>query len=193
MLSALVLAAGTSQRMGTQNKLLLPYRDTTILAWTVGNLLAAGLEEVIVVTGHEEAAVRETIAGLPIHIVYNPAYATGMTSSIREGVRRARGSGYMICLSDMVLITPEEYAFLKKAFEIRYEQDSRCICVPEYQGQKGNPVLFSSFYREAILEHTPPEGCKEIVRSHPEHIHRIEMPTDHVLKDIDHPEDYRAL
>lgn len=193
MLSAIVLAAGSSRRMENKNKLLLPYRGKTVLTHTLDNILSAGIEEVIVITGHEAAYIQDAIRGLPVRTAHNSQFASGMTSSIQAGVSAATGNGYMICLSDMVLVTPEEYGILIKAFENQFAKDPRCICLPEYQGEKGNPVIFSGFYRDALLQHPEPEGCKSLVQAHPEHQHRVSMPSDHILIDMDDPGEYQAL
>ena len=98
MLNAIVLAAGSSRRMG-KNKLLLPYKGRPLLAYVVGNILAAKLGSVIVVTGHEAELIGEALKGLPVKLVHNPRYEEGMTSSIQTGVAAAAdGEGYMICL-----------------------------------------------------------------------------------------------
>jgi molybdenum cofactor cytidylyltransferase len=180
--------------MGNRNKLLLPYKGTTVLAYTVGNILTAGLQDVIVVTGFESGRVLQALGHLPLRFVHNPLYDEGgMSGSIREAVRVAGGTGYMICLADMALIRPEEYAALANAFNSQVALNERCICLPDYRGEKGNPVLFSSFYKEAILQHAEKEGCKGIVRSFPENIHLVNMASDHILRDIDYPEDYNSL
>ena len=116
-----------------------------------------------------------------------------MTSSIQEGVINANGKGYMICLSDMPLITTEEYTSLKNCFENQMSLDDQCICVPVYKDSQGNPVFFSSWYKTAILKHQSKEGCKEILKSHQKNILRVLMDTDHILKDIDYPDDYELL
>jgi molybdenum cofactor cytidylyltransferase len=108
-------------------------------------------------------------------------------------VRNATGDGYMICLSDMVVITSEEYSQLKKEFLQRLHEDEKCICLPRYKNEKGNPVIFSSSCREEILRHQEMEGCKAIVQQNKEHIHWIEMNSPHVLQDMDHREDYELL
>src|SRR5258706_1708260 len=98
MLSAIVLAAGSSRRMGNKNKLMLPYKGKTVLIHTVENILAAGFEEVIVVTGFESALVGKALRWLPVRFAHNPRFEEGMTGSIQTGVRAATGKGYMICL-----------------------------------------------------------------------------------------------
>jgi molybdenum cofactor cytidylyltransferase len=193
MLSAIVLAAGSSRRMENRNKLLLPYSGRTIITQVLGNLLSAGLEEIIVITGHESSLVSAAIGDLPVRLVHNTSYEEGMTGSIQTGIRSAAGNGYMICLGDMVQITPDEYRILKNAFERQYDLDTQLICLPEYQGEKGNPVIFSDHYRQEILQHQDPEGCKAIVHNHQQHIYKVKMPADHILRDIDTVKDYEEL
>ena len=193
MLTAIVLAAGSSKRMGGENKLLLPYKSKTIIASVVENLIKAGIEEIIVVVGYEAEQIKNALKELPVNFIYNAAYANGITTSIQSGVLHAKGDGYMICLSDMVLITPEEYALLQHTFKTQVQLNKKCICVPRYKNEKGNPVIFSSFYREAILQHTDMNGCKTIVESNKENIYPVDMQTNHILSDIDYLEDYKKL
>lgn len=193
MISAILLAAGSSVRMGAVNKLLLPWQDATIVAATTTRLLTAAPGEIIVVTGHQAPEIRKALHALPVHFIHNPSFATGLTSSIRTGVGIARGEGYMICLADMVLITPEEYALLFTAFQHQHFLDDRCIILPDFKDTIGNPVIFSAAYRSDILNHPENEGCKTLVRSNKTHHLRVTMPSDHVLRDIDYPDDYKAL
>ena len=193
MLSAIVLAAGLSKRMGSANKLLLMYKNKTVLETVIENILAAGIKEVIVVTGHQSEIVQNTLKNLPVHVVYNPDYEKGLTTSIQSGLRVAKGNGYMICLSDMVLIAPEDYTTLKTTFEKQIMLDEKCICMPVFNNQKGNPVIFSAFYKELILQHQEMNGCKTIVASHKEHVLLTQMNTPNILTDIDYPEDYERL
>jgi molybdenum cofactor cytidylyltransferase len=193
MISAILLAAGSSVRMGTVNKLLLPWEGSTVVAATASRLLAAGLPEVIVVTGHQAAEIKSAMDSLPVKFIHNPSYSAGLTTSIRMGVSAAGGEGFMICLADMVLVAPEEYALLSTAFHQRHLFDARCIILPEFRGTTGNPVIFSAAYRSDILQHPEMEGCKMLVRSNREHHVRVCMPSDHVLRDIDYPDDYKSL
>lgn len=190
MLSAIILAAGSSQRMGNKNKLLLPFRNTTVLETTITNIRESGIDELIVITGNEAEEVRAIVKQLPVTVIYNPDHKKGMTTSIQQGVQHAKGDGYMICLADMVLITPGEYRLLRNSFEEKLKLNPACICLPVYDHKKGNPVIFSSRYRDAILQHPEMEGCKSIVQSNRENCYSIDMPADHILKDMDYYEDY---
>ena len=132
MISAILLAAGSSSRMAPANKLLLPWQDKPIVYHTAAHLLAAGIEELIVVTGHEPAAITAALHPLPVLFTHNPDHASGLTSSIRSGLRMAHGEGYMFCLADMFLITGPEYVLLKTAFVRQYRLDNQCIILPGY-------------------------------------------------------------
>ncbi|HWB94875.1 MAG TPA: nucleotidyltransferase family protein [Puia sp.] len=193
MLSAILLAAGSSRRMGPVNKLLLPWQDRTVIYHTAEQLSAAAVGELIVVTGHEPAAIETALHPLPVRFVHNPVHHTGMTSSIQTGIRIARGDGFMICLADMVLLTAGDYVLLKMAFEQQYRRDDHCIILPEYQNQTGNPVTFSRAYHDALLALPEQEGAKSLVRANTPHHFRVAMSTDHILRDLDTPGDYKTL
>jgi molybdenum cofactor cytidylyltransferase len=193
MVTAVVLAAGASRRMEGGNKMLFPLNHQTVLETTVQQILGASPGETIVVLGKDIPELERLLQQFPVNIRYNPGYETGLTGSIQTGTRDAIGDGYMICLGDMVLVRPEEYRLLMDAFEEKHRSDPRCICIPRYSGQRGNPVIFSSWYLSEILRHTHSEGCKEIIQSHPGHLHFVEMPNDHILQDMDLPEDYRNI
>lgn len=191
MLSAILLAAGLSARMEGKNKMLLPFDGRTVIEKVVENIVASGSGEVIVVTGRDALTVHDLLQYSPVKIIYNNDFADGMTTSIQQGIHTANGNGYMICLGDMPFITPQEYRKLNESFEEQRRTNEACICIPGYKNQKGNPVIFSSFYKKQILEHTNMQGCKEIVQANKQNIHVIEMFTDNILRDIDTTDDYK--
>jgi molybdenum cofactor cytidylyltransferase len=193
MVTAIVLAAGSSQRMGSINKLLLQYKGKAIIETTVGSIVSSGVEGIIVVTGHEAEKVKAAIQHLPADIIHNEDYLKGMTTSIQRGIEHAKESGYMICLADMFTITPGEYGFLKSAFEKNFRSHAKYIYLPRFKNEKGNPVIFSPYYKDAILEHKEMEGCRGIIQSNKENIFWIDMPTEHVLQDMDYYDDYENL
>lgn len=226
-ITAIVLAAGLSRRMGNENKLLLPFGQSTILLTTLLNILSAKIGETLVVVGHEAQNVQATLVAemqnvqasltadlkndpLSINaskatwrdlkvalpsILTNHHYEKGMTTSIQTGVAAADAEslGYMICLSDMPFITPSEYAFLTNEFLKILKTDKEAIVQPIFKGKRGNPTVFSNFYKKHILELIDTEGCKPIVQAHAAHVYVVEMPTDSVLRDIDSRRDYEAV
>jgi molybdenum cofactor cytidylyltransferase len=209
-LTTIVLAAGLSRRMGNENKLLLPFGASSILETTLSRILEAEIGEIFVVIGHEAEDVIKVLQSPEIFqskkgplsinakntpfftILTNNHYEKGMTTSIQTGVAAAgQGScGFMICLSDMPHITPADYTFLAAEFLKIQAIDKQAILQPTFAGKRGNPTIFSSFYRNDLLNLTFSEGCKPIVAANADHVYLLEMPTDAVLRDIDTKADY---
>lgn len=194
-LTAIVLAAGSSQRMESRNKLLLDFGGKPLVAHVVKTIVAAGLEEVVVVVGHEANRVRNVLVPYPVTFVHNERYPEGMSTSIHAGVNAAseEAAGYMICLADLPLIEPAELRVLIRAFNAALEQDDKHIVVPYHAGERGNPVVFPVYYKPAILAQRGLMGCRGLIEQHRDHVVAVEMETDHILVDIDTPEAYLGL
>ena len=150
MISAILLAAGQSTRMAPANKLLLPFRGTTLVEHMVDVLARSRVGETIVVLGHQAERVRPLLAGRPIRIAEAPDHAEGMAASIRAGLACVshHSAGAMVCLTDLPLLEPAEIDRLIAAFE---GAGDKSIVIPRHQGQRGNPVLFSLRHREEVL------------------------------------------
>ncbi len=188
MISAIVLAAGSSTRMGIHNKLLLPWKDSTIIETIVDRLVASEAEEIIIVTGFEDEVVRNQLKGRSVKFAYNENFEGGMTSSIQCGVKKAdvASGGYLICLSDMPDLDTLDYNKMIGAFIA----DNKQIYIPVYNAKKGNPVLFSNHFKGAIIDHKEPEGCRGIVIDNISLVKRVAFDNDRILRDIDTREDY---
>ncbi len=195
MISAIVLAAGESKRMGKANKLFLEYQGTTILQKVLDEVLASTVEEVILVLSPENKLEWTNFTHPKLHIVENPDYRKGMTTTIQKGVAASLDSskGYMICLADQVLIPTNVYNTLIEAFKLQYLKNKHCILAPFFEEKKGNPILFSHTYKNEILNHQEMEGCKAIVQSNKQHLMKIPFKQDAILRDMDTPEDYQRL
>ena len=195
MVSAIILAAGESRRMESKNKLLLPFGHVTLIEQIVDTVLSSDVGEAVVVLGHEAESVKNVLVNRSVKFVYNDNYQAGMTTSIHVGVKAASSQtdGYMICLSDLPLIEPDELNHLIQAFEKAINENDKLIVIPIFEGQRGNPVIFSIHYKTDILDHRGMMGCKGIVKQNPNQVLEIEMDTDHVLRDIDVIEDYERI
>lgn len=195
MVSAILLAAGESKRMGEQDKLFLKYKGDWIINHVMRNLWASKKSELIIVMQNNDNDLLNGQSSDEIKVAINPDYKKGMTTSIQVGVAAAsdKSDGYMICLADQPLMQAQDYDDIIERFELLYAHDPRCIVVPTFEGQKGNPVIFSNVYRDAILGHKEMEGCKQIVRESGVHVYKVAMSKNHILKDVDTPEDYEKL
>lgn len=175
------------------NKLLLPWGKTTLIEHVLSQLLLSNVEEVVLVLGRDADSIKNLVGThWKLKIVENHNYESGMTSSIQEGVKKAKGNAYMICLSDMPLLHPSDYNALIHNYESTLTA-SKDILLPQYEGQKANPVIFNAVYKNAILNHTEANGCSGIVKQHADRVIRFEAGNDHFVLDIDTISDYQKL
>ncbi len=188
----ILLAAGESRRMGAVNKLALPIGGLPLLRRSALTLLASRLQKLVVVLGHEADVARRLIENLELKIVYNERYAEGQMSSVHCGLDALSSScdGIMICLSDQPLLTPEDVNALIAAFGSRKRGS---ILVPTHHGRRGNPIVLANEHRETILSGGRDLGCKRLIERNPELVATVEMDTEHVVFDLDTPEDYVEL
>jgi molybdenum cofactor cytidylyltransferase len=190
MISAILLAAGKSERMG-KFKQLLPIDGKTFVEACVDNLLASRAGEVIVVTGYNRAAVRATLLHKPVRIVDNPDYETGMASSVIRGVQcvASQSSGVLIALADQPLIGPH---VLNQVMS-EYEDKSPLILIPTYKGKKGHPIILNPSINHEIFAMDPQIGLRQVIEAHARSIMFVEVTSDSVLIDFDYPEDLNLL
>jgi len=190
--SAVLLAAGESRRMGKTNKLHLLVDGQPLLRRTTQTLLASRLKEIVVVLGHEAAATRSLLDGLPVSVVVNDRYREGQMTSVHRGLESLgeASDGVMICLSDQPLLQPEDIDHLIDAF---LNRSSGSILVPTYQGRRGNPIVFDYQHRESILSGDRNLGCKRLIEKNPDMVTTIEVDSDHFVVDLDTPQDYSTL
>ena len=191
MISAVILAAGESRRMGAQNKLLLQIGSEVLIRKFVESVCASAADAVLVVLGHEAEKIKAVLQDLTVSFVNNTCFEEGMTTSIQSGVKAAstESTGLMICLADLPFAETSDFNRLIQAFTDFRRTENSLIIVPVFQGQRGNPVLFSAEFRDKILTHKG-EGCREIVRQYPQSVREVCMENDNLLRDIDTPEDY---
>ncbi len=189
-ISAIVLAAGESRRMG-RTKQLLPLEGKFLLQGALDSLQDSEVDDIVLVLGHEAERIRREVHAPRAKIVVNPDYPSGMTSSIRHGLAAVdkTADAFFITLGDLPGIRPAVYNRMIKEFERVHPTKS--IIIPVYHAQRGHPVLFSMKYREETLCLSGDVGLREILLKHPEDILPIEVDTDAILTDIDTPEQYR--
>ena len=195
MISAVILAAGESRRMGKKNKLLLRVGKEALLVKLVKAVCASDVGQVLVVIGHEAEKIRLELNDFPLSFVNNYNFSEGMTSSIKEGIKEVsqNSDGLLICLADMPYINTSEINKLIHAFVQNRIKEKKLIVVPVFQGRRGNPVLFSSEFRNDILDHKKESGCKEVIKNNSEYVMEITMGNDNILLDVDTPEDFQRI
>jgi len=188
MLSAIVVAAGLSRRMG-QFKLLLPWGQRTVLGQIVATLTTAGLPEIIVVTGHRAAQVADVLASPPARTVFNPDYTNGeMLGSVQVGLQ-ALGEDVqaaLLCLGDQPQMTSETVRAVLAEGQAR---GWTRVVIPSYQMHAGRPILLPRAVWPAILAGSG--TLRDVLRPLKEQIVYVDVDTPTILADLDQPEDYK--
>jgi len=189
-IAAVILAAGLSSRMGS-NKLLAEWRGKPLLRWTLEAALNSDAKPVIIVTGHESAKIEAALAGLDVQIVRNADYASGLSSSLKAGIRAVPqgGDGALVLLGDMPEIASSLIDRMIAGFS---PQDGRSICIAIHEHRRGNPVLFARRFFPEIEALSGDVGAKDLVSRHEDLVCEFEAGTA-ALRDIDTPDALAAL
>jgi molybdenum cofactor cytidylyltransferase len=208
--SAIVLAAGLSQRMG-RFKLTLPWGDRTVISQVVATLEDAGVGDIIVVTGHRAPEVAAELQATRARTAFNPNYANGeMLGSIQAGLRallprphglklaaehgdqtgetvagEAHPNSVLLCLGDQPQLEAATVLAVLAAGEAGGWQH---IVIPSYRMRAGHPILLPAWEWPEIL------GCtgtlRDVLAAHRRQTHYLPVDTPTVLADLDTSEDY---
>lgn len=187
--SGIVLAAGRSARLG-RPKQLLQLGGEPVIKIVTRNALAAGLSDVILVTGHEAAAV--AAAAMPgVRVVANPDYALGQSTSVRAGVKAVApgADGFMILLGDQ----PGVNAAMMRALIDAFDASRQPIVQAMYGDTPGNPVVFRRDLADELLAIAGDEGARSVIRAHKDDVLCVRVGDGPPPRDIDTEEDYLAL
>ena len=170
-----------------QNKLLMPWGETTVLGQVVKTLAQAGVPETIVVIGHEAEAIRESVQDLPCRTYMNLRYPEGMGRSIAAGVQAClpQTEGFLIVPGDMPALSQELVS------EILERASENGLVVPRFGVRLGQPVYFGRVCRSELEALSGESGARNILEAHRDHIQFIDVEDERVFDDIDTIEDYR--
>lgn len=190
-IAAILLAAGSSRRMGGANKLLLPVAGQPMIRRVARTLLASRATSVTVVTGHDAGRIARALESLAVRLVLNECHADGQMTSVRAGVLAAEAAdGYLIGLGDQPALIQADIDHLIAAFA---GAPPGRILVPLWQGLRGNPIVLPASARAEVEAGGVNFGCRNLIRRQPERVHTVEARSAAVLADVDMPTAYRTL
>jgi molybdenum cofactor cytidylyltransferase len=192
-IAAVLLAAGTSSRMG-EAKQLLPLGNSTVLEQTLNNLQSSKVEEIILVLGASAETIQQQIslaAFKNFKMVINPDYHQGMSTSLRAGLSATDPTidAAFIVLADQPFVKPET---LNQIID-HYRNSEARIVIPTHNGNRGNPVLLDRSIFPEVMELKGDTGFRAIFGQHQEEIAKIEVADRGILLDIDDRDDYDQL
>jgi len=189
MITAIILAAGESKRMG-KPKMLLPWGNETVLSHVISTVREAGLEDIIVVTGGAREKVESAISDLRVNTVFNPEFTKGeMLSSIQSGIRATtrQTEAVLIGLGDQPQV---QMGSVRIVFEA-YSESKSDIIVPSFNRRRGHPWLVARSLWDEILTMEMPLSPRDFLETHHEKIHYVNVDDSGILLDLDTPEDYQ--
>jgi molybdenum cofactor cytidylyltransferase len=184
--AAVVLAAGLSRRMGG-NKLLAEIEGMPLVTRCVRAVLASRARPVVVVTGHESERVRAALAGDTLRVAQNPEPEAGLSASLRVGLASLDPDveGAVVCLADMPWVSAAHVDALLAAFEA---DARRPICVPTWQGRRGNPVLWPARHFAEIAALSGDRGARALIDAHAAEVCTVPVADAGVTRDVDTPD-----
>lgn len=184
---AIILAAGSSSRMGSQ-KLLLPYGENTIIETVVDHVLNSEVSQVVVVLGADHEKVRQTLGQRPVKFCHNKDHDQGMLSSVICGLRALPEDAgtALIYLGDQPGIPPA----VTNAVIEAYNEELFGIVIPVHNYRRGHPLLVDLKYHREIENLDLEEGLRALRHHFPQDVLEVEVDEPGILVDIDTREDY---
>ena len=189
MISAIILAAGSSTRMGSP-KMLLPWGDNTIIGQVIETLKYAGIHEILVVTGSDRIAVQHAIEHYDVKTVFNSLYKEGdMLISIQTGLRNLRNniSAALIVLGDQPQLKSSVVTRITKA----YNESLSPLIVPSFEMRRGHPWIIERSLWQRFLQMKPDQKPRDFLNKFSQKIYYIPLEDDSILRDIDTQQEYK--
>ena len=191
-ITAVVLAAGRSTRMGAINKLIAEIGGKPLVRIAAEQAIASRAKPVIVVTGHQREKVEAALAGLPVRFVHNPDYAEGLGTSLKAGIAAVPedADGAVVCLGDMPQV---DAALIDKLIAAFDPGRGALIVVPSIEGRRGNPVLWSRRFLPDLMQIQGDIGARHLIGNYAEAVVEVPVSGDAALTDVDTPESLSAV
>ncbi|MFC0131585.1 molybdenum cofactor cytidylyltransferase [Massilia eurypsychrophila] len=189
---AVLLAAGQGSRMGGVAKSLIRLQGVPLINRQLIALSGAGVDQVVVVTGHARDAVEAEVQSFPVTLAYNPDYRMGQQGSVRVGLAALDGNfdAVFVMLADQPLIGAADLTELIAAFK---QRPGGNVLVPVVDGRRGNPILLDAAARAEILASDTNLGCHHLIERRPELVHVHATRNTRFVSDLDTLDDVQQL
>jgi len=189
--AALILAAGRGTRFGEEPKLLATLYGKPLVRWVAEAALGSGVSPVIVVTGYRDADVEAQLADLPVRIARNPAYADGMSTSLKAGfcALPSAAKAAVVLLGDMPLV---DAAHIERLVAAWNEGGRPSALVPVTADRRSNPVVLSRSLESGIMALHGDTGAAALLRDRRDVV-EVLIDDPALLQDVDTAEVLAAL
>lgn len=183
---AVMLAAGRSSRMGGPNKLMAGFQGEPLVRRTAIRVTSSRAGSTVVVLGHQAERVSNALEGLRVDTVENPDFASGLSSSLKAGIRAvpADAQGALIVLGDMPEVTTADLDRMIAAFE---NSGGTAIVRATHNGKRGNPVILPRSLFPEVESLVGDTGARHIVEGGAADVVDVEIGKG-AFVDVDTPE-----
>ena len=190
MTVALLPGAGASRRMG-RPKLLLPYRNGTLVGAVVDALRGGGVSKIVLVTSLGDEDLRAWAREAGVLTAVNPDPERGMLSSLQEGIAALGKIDEILLVSpaDLPALQPETVAALVR----RMEETGAPLAVPVYRGKRGHPLAIAPALIPEIGTLDAKVGLRQLRDRHEDRLLEVEVEDAGVVEDVDTPEEYARI
>ncbi len=187
MISAIILAAGKSVRMGKCKQLLI-LNGQTIIEHVIENISASKVDEIIVVLGFKADIIKEKIKRYHVKAIVNDRYELGMSTSLKAGLRilNKKTEAALFILGDQPYV---EASTINKLI-LNYEKKKPLIAVPVHKGRRGNPVLIDRTLFDEIKKISGDTGARTLIKKHKTNVLDVEVETPNIFIDIDTEDEF---
>ena len=183
MISAILLAAGQSKRMGGDNKLIKKYNKKYLINYIVATLIKSKVDKIIIVLGFQSRKVRKiTAKNEKINFIYNKNYKSGISSSIKVGLKRVskKNIGFLIVQADMPLISKN----IINSICYVVKKNRKEIIAPTYKGKMGNPIGFKYSMVKILNKVKKDSGAKKMIMRNKKKLALIKVNSNSIFKDF---------
>ena len=190
-IGAIILAAGSSARMGAF-KPLLSIGPKTFLGHTFSLFQERGIEDIVVVTGHQSRDLEEELNRYPCRSIRNEKYRDGMFSSVQIGVRSldTASDAFFLLPVDIPLVRQDT---IEQLLEAMARDPDSLIFYPEYQSRRGHPPLIRRDLADDIVKYADQGGLRTLFRGYRQQSRNVPVEDPYILLDVDTPEDLALL
>lgn len=187
--SAILLAAGQSKRMGAF-KPFLPFGKKTVIESCIDYLREGGVETIVVVLGHRADEVRKKLDHHGVSFALNPDPNSEMGASVAAGICElpTTAEATLIALCDHPAVPASVVSTLINAWT-----NGARLVIPTWQNRGGHPVLVDLRFKSELLNLGPSGGLRALFEAHPNEVHRIEVDSPFIARDMDTWDDYTSL
>ena len=187
MVAAVIMASGSSKRIGV-NKLLLPYKGKCLIEHLLDVIIKCDFSKIILVA--KDKALIDLGKKRGIEVIYNKHADKGQSEAIKLGIQNSlNASGYAFLAGDQPFIDCEMLNLLITNFST----NSDAIIVPTYKEKRGTPVIFPNNYQKELLNLKGDVGGKAVINAHLDKVKYVEVNSSEQLWDIDTLDDYEKI